>query len=303
MAVSEYTAMGAQSQFWNVAERRFAPIVGTMGWERLMPAFAPAWTSLGPIRPDLCRRYGLPEGIAVHVGAHDSSANFYRYQAAGIDKFMLVSTGTWIVALTRDADLARLDETRGMTLNADTLGRPVAGALCMGGREFSLIAGPDWATAKADTATVARLIGQGTFAVPSFGENDGQFPGTARRGRIAGPPPATPGERRSLAVLHAALLTAEVIATLDPKARVILDGSFLREPLYAPLVAALRPGAVTEVSTETTGAAAGAALLATHAVRPGPVPVSLAAARPPMDLPDLSRYAMQWRDLAKDNAR
>lgn len=269
VAASELTAMGAQSQLWNVAENRWSPIVSVQGWRRLMPPFAPAWAALGPVRPAICRRYGLPEAITVHTGAHDSSANFYRYQAAGIADFSIVSTGTWIVALTDRVDLSRLDEARGMTCNADVHGHPVGGALTMGGREFSSIAGPDWARARTDVATVARLVAQNTMSLPSFGENDGQFPGTSGRGRIVGPEPATPDERRSLAVLHAAL----------------------------------RPGAITEVSSETAGVAAGAALLATHQGRTAPVPISLTCAGPPAGLPDLTRYAARWRELSQGNVQ
>ena len=89
----------------------------------------------------LAGRYGLPAGIKVLAGIHDSSANFYRYQAAGFDEATVVSTGTWIVALSGKTPLARLDEHRGMTCNSDVDGNPVGGALTMGGREFSHVAG------------------------------------------------------------------------------------------------------------------------------------------------------------------
>ena len=49
----------------------------------------------------------------------------------------VVSTGTWIVGLSDSFDPTALSEARGMTCNADVYGRPLAGALTMGGREFS----------------------------------------------------------------------------------------------------------------------------------------------------------------------
>jgi hypothetical protein len=165
------------------------PIVARQGWERLLPPFRPAWEVLGPVRPALRTRFGLPEGLSVLTGAHDSSANLYRYRAAGLTDFTLVSTGTWIVAMSREAPVARLSEARGMTINADMEGAPVGGALTMGGREFSAVAGPGWQGARADHGALARIVAQGTMALPSFGANEGQFPGSAGRGRIAGPPP------------------------------------------------------------------------------------------------------------------
>jgi sugar (pentulose or hexulose) kinase len=301
VAASEFTAMGAQSHLWNVPRRRWAPIVAAEGWERLMPPFRPAWEALGPLRPALARRHGLSSSLSVHTGAHDSSAHFYRYLAAGLSGFTLASTGTWIVALSREARPDRLDETKGMTINADVEGNAVGGALTLGGREFSAIAGRGWKGERAEPAVLARLVARGTTALPSFGENEGQFPGTAGRGRIIGPPPETQAERTALAVLHAALLTVACSEALGGGARLILDGSFLHEPLYAPLVAALRPDAQTEVSAATGGVAAGAALLAFHADRTAPVPIALTPA-PPLQIPGLPAYAARWRKAALRHA-
>ena len=93
------------------------------GWGRLMPPFAWAADDLGPIRPDMAKRHNLPP-LRVHAGAHDSSVSFFRYQAAGLKDFVLVSTGTWIVCFADRMDLSRLDKARGMTCNADMEGAP-----------------------------------------------------------------------------------------------------------------------------------------------------------------------------------
>lgn len=297
-AVSEASFLGAQSHLWNVPARRFTPIVRARGWERLMPPFAAAHADLGPVRPELARRFGFPEAIRVHAGVHDSTANAYRYRAAGRADLMVVSTGTWIVALAGDVPLDRLVEARGMTLNADVDGRPVGGALTMGGREFAAIAGAQPDGAVADPALAAALIERGTMALPSFGDNDGQFPGTAGRGRIAGPPPEGAAERLALAVVTMALLTVACLDRLDGARAVVLDGSYLRDPLYARLVAALRPGRETLSNAESYGVAAGAALLAGHAARTAPV--QLALERPdPFPHPGLVPYARAWRAAAE----
>ena len=86
----------------------------------------------------------------------------HRYQAAGFDDATVVSTGTWIVALSGKTPLERLDEHRGMTCNSDVDGNPVGGALTMGGREFTHVAGRDNAHLNADAKLVSRMIGQGT---------------------------------------------------------------------------------------------------------------------------------------------
>ena len=292
-AVSEASILGAQSHLWNVKTGTWAPIVRARGWGRLMPPFARAADDLGPIRPDLAKRHNLPP-LRVHAGAHDSSVSFFRYQAAGLKDFVLVSTGTWIVCFADRMDLSRFDEARGMTCNADMEGAPLGGVLTMGGREYSAVAGEQPADAKALPAVLARLIAQGTIALPTFGTNDGQFPGSARKGHICGPALKGAGERHALAVLYCALLAVTCGSMLDAARPWVLDGSFLRDPAFAGLVAALRPGRQTHTAPESYGIAAGAALLCRP---PGLTPLDLTAAQP-LVLPGLTEYAARWRALA-----
>ena len=298
VAASEYSAMGAQTHLWNVPDHRWSPIVEQQGWQRLLPGFHPAWAPHGHIRENVVRRFGLPNGITVLTGAHDSTANFYRYLAAGLCDFTLVSTGTWLVALSREADTKALDQSRGTTINADMEGSPVAGALAMGGREFSAIAGEGWRGAAIDEKALARIVARGTMARPSFSSNEGQFPGSAKRGRILGPPPENDGELAALALLHSALLTATCVEVLNGGPRTILDGTFLKEPLFAPLVAALRDGQQTEFSDEIHGVVAGAVCLAGHATRKAPTSLSLDPVTPAA-IPGLADYAKQWRISAE----
>ncbi|WP_426230537.1 FGGY-family carbohydrate kinase [Pararhizobium sp. DWP3-4] len=298
VAVSEATVLGAQSHLWNVVERRWSPIVHSQRWRDLLPPFAKAWATVGTIRPVLSDRYGLPAGIKVLAGIHDSSANFYRYQAAGFDEATVVSTGTWIVALSGKTPLDRLNEHRGMTCNSDVNGNPIGGILTMGGREFTHVAGDD-DHLNADAALVSLMITQGTMALPSFGDDDGLFPGRAGEGHIAGPPPADAAGRKALAVLYTALLTVECLDALGSGGRVILDGSFLRDPLYAGLVAALRPQGDTVSNLDTYGVASGTALLASHGTRSARAAIALE--KPPVfqhPSADLAAYTRHWRDKA-----
>lgn len=299
VAVSEATVLGAQSHLWNVARGRWSPIVAARGWDRLMPPFAPAHADLGPVRPALVAQ-GVPM-LRVHAGVHDSSANFHRYRAAGMQGLCVLSTGTWIVGLADRMDLSRLDEARGMTCNADVAGAPVGGALTMGGREYAAVAGAQPDGASVDRAALARVVARGTMALPSFGTNDGQFPGTAGKGRIVGPAPEGAAERHALAVLYVALLTVECGNRLDPARRWVLDGSFLRDPAFAALVGALRRDRETLVNTEGYGIAAGAAALC-HPDRPMPPP-HLTEPQGLSGLPDLTDYAARWRALAEEAMR
>ena len=300
VAASEVTYLAAQSHLWNVPGAHWSEIVHRRGWERLMPSFHPAWGRLGCIRQELAQRYELPADLPILAGIHDSSANFYRYQAAGFSNITVVSTGTWIVALSDHADLKTLNEARGMTCNADLYGNPLGGALTMAGREFTAIAGERAGGATASARILRKLVEQGTMAIPSFGKDEGLFPGSAERGHIAGPKPTSDDERLTLAVLYAALVTNECLVALSSEGHVILDGTFLREPLYASAVAALRPQCEILFNLDSHGVASGAALLAMQGA-PGQTS-SVNLRRPePLDCPSLLEYARKWRSQASSS--
>ncbi|MBE7182870.1 MAG: carbohydrate kinase [Methylobacterium mesophilicum] len=295
VAASEVTSLAAQSHLWSPADGRLSRLVALKGWERLVPPMRNAWDVLGPLRPELASRTGLSPETRVICGIHDSSANFYRYQAGGLSDLAVVSTGTWIVLLTDRAGVDFSRERPGHACNADITGRPMPGMLTMGGREFASVAGE--ARGPASLAVLKRLVETRTVALPSFGPDDGLFPGTARHGRLEGPLADDPEARFTLAVLYAALLTARCLADLPPARTVVLDGTFVREPLYGALVQALVPRRQVLVSLETAGTAAGAALLAAHETRRAPAP--LAVSKPdPSGIPDLSPYRARWLERA-----
>jgi sugar (pentulose or hexulose) kinase len=258
----------------------------------LIAARRGAWEALGRLKPGLASHTGLPESTEILCGIHDSSANFHRYQAAGLTDFTVVSTGTWVVTLT-DRMAADIDEERpGRTCNADVLGRPVPGMLTMAGREFAVIAGE--AAGPATAEALARIVASRTFALPSFGADDGLFPGTAGRGRFVGPLAGDPAIRFTLALLYVALLTAECVDGLPRASTVMLDGNFVKDPLYGAMVAALLADRHVRVNRHTYGTASGAALLASHASRAEPASLAIET-RDATTLADLTAYRADWR--------
>ena len=294
---SEVTSLAAQSHLWCAPDARPARLVAEKGWQRLMPQFAPAWATLGPLKPEFAAAAGLKPGIRVLNGIHDSSANFYRYQAAGLDDMTVVSTGTWIVAISDRQGPDFAVEQPALCCNADVRGEPLPGILVMGGREFTAVKGEAEGPASADA--LARILETGTMALPFFGTDDGLFPGTARSGTIEGPLAADPSIRFTLAVLYTALLT-DCCLDLVETANVVLDGNFVRDPLYGRVVATLRPDRTVLASRDAYGSVAGAALLSSHEART--TPVALDFDRPAiLDDPRLPAYAAEWRQRA--NAR
>lgn len=298
VAASELTTLGAQTHLWNHAEGRLTGLAERMGWARLLPPLRPAWDAQGPIRPEVAAATGLDPTTPVLCGIHDSNANYFRYLAAGLQSFVLLSTGTWIIGFNAGLPLARMDGSRGMVANTDPDGRPISCTLIMFGREYAVLAGGD---AEPDADAAARLVARGTLALPSFVDFDGVFPGSAERGRIDGPPPETAEERAALATLYCALGTAVCLDLLQAAAPVIVDGGFAANPLFAPLLAALRPDLPVQVSDSRDGTALGAALL-WHRNRGRPAPPLALRQAAPAAIPGLAAYAARWRALAEGGA-
>ena len=294
---SEVTSLAAQSHLWCSADARPTKLVAERRWEHLMPPFAPAWATLGSLKSDFVERTGLSTATRVLNGIHDSSGNLYRYQAAGLSDMTVVSTGTWIVPIS-DRQGPDFDcEQPGLCCNADVFGHPLPGMLVMGGREFSAVAGE--AKEPASRPLMDRLIETSTMALPSFANDDCLFPGTGRAGVIEGPLAGELAIRFTLAVLYTALLTDCCLDMVDT-ATVVLDGPFVRDPLYGAVIAALRRDRRVVVNHDQFGTIAGAALLATHESRSSPASLALDAPTP-FYHPGLLTYARAWRERA--NAR
>ncbi len=121
---------------------------------------------------------------------------------AGLDRFSLVSTGTWSISFDTSTPLDDLVEARDTNTNTDVLGRTVACSRFFGGKEFEQVAGDATAEA-ASLGMVRELIAKGIMALPSFTDSGGPVPKSGGRGRIVGDLPPAPRRghrsRRSIA--------------------------------------------------------------------------------------------------------
>lgn len=301
VAASEVTALGAQSQLWDVRGRRLSSLARTRGWAERMAPLRPAWAALGPLEPRF-RPDGARGGAHVLTGVHDSSANFLRYAAAGFGAFTLLSTGTWIIGFAPGADIDRLDPRFDVATNTGVDGAPIAASRFMGGEEFRRLADgapPD--AARRDC--VLSLLQRGVMATPSFTTSGGPAPGTGGRGRVLGADRASMSEqeRASLAALYCALMTELSLEALGARGDIVVDGPFAQSDAYMAALAALTPNRTVRAAAETQGAAIGAALLAFTTGAPGaPAPPNAPLAAPPVApdaalLAHLPPYRAAWR--------
>ena len=79
--------------------------------------------------------------------------------------------------------------------------------------------------------------------------------------------------------------------------RIIVDGGFVDDPLFAPLLAALRPHQPVALSREREGTAIGAALLWRWQEREAAVALDLREVAAPQ-IAGLAAYAERWREAA-----
>ena len=297
---SEITQIAAQSHLWAPLERDFSSVLKRRNWVRLFPPFALAGAPLGTIAPEIAARTGLAPETQVLCGVHDSNANLYRYKAAGMAESTIFSTGTWMIGFERTRSLATADPARAMVSNIDVDGAPVASSLTMAGREYAILAGEGNCTDAEALAHVPALLARGTFALPSFVKDDGLFPGSAGKGRIAGPPPANVAERRALAATYAAFTAHFCLDALESDAqRIVIDGGFAANRAFAALLAALRAPQPVSVSASKDGTALGAALLWKKFDRTAPVGSVALEPVAPASIAGLKQAAMEWARLAR----
>lgn len=286
VAASEVTSLGCHTDLWQPQQGTFSSLVHRMEWTPLFPPLQAAWTALGPLQANPA----LPE-CQVLCGIHDSNASLLRYlDAQGeAQPRTVLSTGTWAIAAAFGAPLEQLDETADMLANVNALGQPVACMRFMGGREFSVLAGA--APQVCAVADIARLVEQGTLALPCFAESGGPFVGQA--GRIVGPAPQTAQEHYALATLYCALMSDYCLDALGAGGPVTVEGSFTDNPHFASVLAALRPGQDVAVSQDASGTTCGGWML--H--RWGGVPVMASTLARPIEVGCLDAYRAQWRAL------
>lgn len=294
VAASEVTSLGAQTHLWDPQKRRFSSLTRARGWDRRFAPLRPAWESLGPLKPELAEATGLPADCQVLCGIHDSNANYLRYKAAGLRDFTLLSTGTWMIGFNPGFPLGDLQEEFDTVANSDLQGAPVASCRAMAGREAALIAGEAAGQAAPNRDDLAAIVAQGTVALPSFTDFGGPFPGSGGRGRILGPEPKSAGQRTALAGLYAALLSLAAVDLIGgDKGALILDGGLASAPLFAEIIASLRPRQEVWLSAEPEGTALGAALLWRWQERREMPPLQRRRIAP-LPIPVLEGYGEKW---------
>ncbi len=272
VAASEVSSLGCHTHLWAPDAGCYSQLATRRAWS---PRFAPlrrAWEVLGPVRPQLARRLGLPTGLRVHAGAHDSNACLARYLRSH-PRMTLVTTGTWIVVMAPGAPARRLHADLDQLCSASVRQERVPTGRFMGGRELQqLCAGADPELANADD--LQRLLARGLMVLPGFETQGGPFRDCIGRivdaqGEEVALTELTPAERATLAALYTAQVTAWIVDSLGGTGPLIVEGPFAHNPVYTGVLAALMPREALLVSTDPLEGTARGAWMLSRWTEPG----------------------------------
>ncbi|GAB4515088.1 MAG: FGGY-family carbohydrate kinase [Roseibium sp.] len=255
---SEVTSLGCHTDLWNPRARRFSSLVERLGLTQKMAPVTEAADCTGTLLPGIAQRTGLPEGLTVACGIHDSNASLYPHLLKRSPPFSVVSTGTWVIALSLGGRDIPLDPARDTLINVNAFGDPVPSARFMGGREFDLVvAGRPGA---ATDAEVARVLDRCIMLLPAVEPRSGPFQGRESRWTVDDKT-LTDGERFTAVSFYLALMTTECLTITGADGQTLVEGPFAGNALYAQMLEAATGRPVVTSEGSATGTSIGAALL------------------------------------------
>jgi len=281
---SDASSLGCHTDIWEPRTGRPSTLVEKLGIAGKLAPARHASEVLGQVTAAVAERTGLPESTPVLCGIHDSNASLLPHLLGRTGTFSVVSTGTWVIAMSIGGEQSELDPARDTLINVDAHGNPVPSARFMGGREYDLVRGA--ADAAPTDADRRRVLSEGIMLMPAIVSHSGPFPD--RQHRWIGDP-ATDGERLYALALYLSLMTHTCLGLVGARGPVIVEGPFARNRDYMDMLSVLR-GEGVEAARSATGTSIGAALLfgTTHGSKTRNHRIC-------SDAQVLSRYARNWR--------
>lgn len=130
--LSEYTSIGCHTGLWDYEAKDYHKWVYAEGFDQILPPIVSTETSIN-------MNYN-GRRIRIGVGIHDSSAALLPYVRSLKKRFILISTGTWSVALNPfvEKTLSEKDVENGCINYMRINGRPVKSARVFLGNEYRI---------------------------------------------------------------------------------------------------------------------------------------------------------------------
>jgi L-fuculokinase len=295
---TEVSSMGCHTLLWHPKEQTYSRLAHERGWAGKFAPLRKAWEVLGPIRSALADSTGLPRRVQVHVGVHDSNSCLARYLRSW-PRMTLISTGTWVVAMTPGAGPKRLHAKLQQLGNVSVRGEWVPTGRFMGGREIErLCAGAD--PSGADLSIVPDLLRRRVQIVPGAEAQAGirsKLPGKILVGERSHTLEEwrtgfTPVQRATAAALYTAQLTAWTLRQLDAFGPIVLEGPFTQNAVIPVVLATLLPEMDVYTSSDPVEGSAGGGWCLTRWTEPVSLEPSVDVIKPARDLSDALAAAL-----------
>lgn len=288
---TDATSLGCHSDLWNPHERDFSSLVERLG---IAEKIAPTCVSnnvLGTILPEIADRTGLSLNTPVYCGIHDSNASLLPHILNHRAPFSVVSTGTWVIAMSIGGTKPELDPTHDTLMNVNAFGDPVHSARFMGGREHDMAT--DGLAVEPSDGDIETVLLDGVMLLPAIAPEAGPFMGK-QASWIGEEPIIGTGQRAAAVGFYLALVTARCLELIGHKGPIIVEGPFARNRCYCMMLS-VAAGSSIHAMSGTTGTSQGAALLSSVGMA-----VNYGKSEEPMDVPAevidlLQRYSEQWQ--------
>ncbi|WP_075292583.1 FGGY-family carbohydrate kinase [Pararhizobium arenae] len=287
----ELTSLGCHTDLWNPYAANFSSLVDSQGWLSLFAPVRRAGDILGGLTEQAAEASGLPAGLPVYCGIHDSNASLLPHLLSRPAPFSVISTGTWVVLMAPGARKVELDEARDTLINVNALGNPVPSARFMGGRAFSMLM-PE-GNVPLSLETEQAVAAAQWMLLPSIPEGSGPYPKqkprwTRREAELSF------AERLAVVSFHLALMTATCLDLIGADGDIVVEGPFAANAAYLRMLGAATGRPVVIGSQSATGTSLGAACL----VEGAQAQVHTVAFV--VDVPEsYAAYAAAWKVLAE----
>jgi len=290
VCATDVTSLGCHTDLWNPHKGGFSSLVDTMGLaEKLAPVRKPT-DVLGPVLGDVAQYTGMRPDTPVYCGIHDSNASLFPYVLANTAPFSVISTGTWVIAMSVGGRTVPLDPDLDTLINVTALGQPAPSARFMGGREHDIATGGAYPDPTGDDLNA--VLSGPIMLLPAVVPQTGPFKGRTSRWIGKTPAPGS-GARGAAVALYLALVAAECLSNIGHDGTIIVEGPFAGNDLFLRMLG-VATGSPVVRSSGTTGTSTGAAMLVSGATRPAPAGQEPAAIDPAPS-GALADYSARWR--------
>ena len=249
--LSEYTSIGCHTGLWDYARHDYHRWVYAERIDRILPPIAQTGTSINV-------RYGQQE-IRTGIGIHDSSSALLPYLRVDRKPFLLLSTGTWSIALNPfSEEVLTGEDLRNDCLNfMRTDGRQVKASRLFLGHQYK-VQSERLLDHFGQSKDVRRTI---KFDPVIYRKLQADFRGATTADLTVFPDFTTAFHQLLRELVNLQIASAQRAIGNTPINKIYIDGGFADNPIYVALLSQHFSGKKVRITQAPLGSALGAAMV------------------------------------------